>query len=365
MANALLKRASHVAIWSGAPRRFFRRLNEEVPVHLVPAPVEIAARLLHRKFSEASHRTEIVWWDRMVGVAISRADLVIGFATQSERTGRRAKSRGARFVLDRACPHVDFQEAIIQAESEKTGAAFTPQPAWFRDRQLAEYELAETILVPSLYTAKSFPEHLQQKLLIAPLLGRSRSPGTVRLTRNYPFTIGVLGGNPLRKGYLYLLEAWQKLALPNARLLIRSSSDFSAFPRLAELISSLKDVEFIEYVPNIEEFYQTCDVFVLPSVDDGFGMALFEAMANGVPSIATRNCGASELLTDGVDGLVIDAGNTDQLAAAILSLYADEERRQAMAAAGQATVERVASSNLYETALFGLLAPQTPRSVTV
>jgi glycosyltransferase involved in cell wall biosynthesis len=359
MANAFLKRASHVAIWSGAPRRFFHRLDDAIPVHLIPAPVEIVARLTRRHFSSASHQREIVWWDRMVGLTMSRADVVVGFATQSLSTGRAAHRRGARFLLDRACPHVDTQQEIVRAESEKTGAAFTPMPDWFRERQLAEYELADAIVVPSLYTARSFPAQLQNKIVVAPLLGRARGSTMARTDRNALFTVGVLGGHPLRKGYLYLLDAWRRLALPNARLLIRSSSDFSEYPKLAELLAASPNVRLLDYIPDIAEFYQSCDLFVLPSVDDGFGMALFEAMANGVASIATRSCGASELLTDGVDGLVVDAANTDQLAAAILALYSDDERRQAIASEGQATAFRIASSDLYESALFSLLAPRT------
>jgi glycosyltransferase involved in cell wall biosynthesis len=95
-------------------------------------------------------------------------------------------------------------------------------------------------------------------------------------------------------------------------------------------------------------------------------MALFEAMANGVPSIATRNCGASELLTDGVDGMVIDAGSVEQLVSALLSLYQDEDRRQAIAIAGQATVQRISSTSLYEDALCTLLQPyEQPRTASV
>ena len=258
---------------------------------------------------------------------------------------------------------MDFQQQLVAAESERTGAAFTPEPAWFRERQLAEYEIAETILVPSRYTADTFPAHLQSKLLLAPLLGRAEAKGAIQLERNTPFTVGVLGGHPLRKGYLYLLEAWRRLHLPDARLLIRSSSDFSQYPKLQELLRATPNVEIVEYVPDIAEFYQRCDLFVLPSMDDGFGMALFEAMANGVPSVATRNCGASELLSNGMDGLVIDAGSVDQLAAAILSLYEDEEQRRAIAVAGQATVERISSTSLYEDALRQLIRSRSAAAV--
>ena len=357
MANALRRHAEAVDIWTTAPRRYFHGLEAAVGTHLVPAPVEIFARLTKlRLFPEAFQRG-IVWWDRMVAGLMPRTDVVIGFATQTLHTGEATRRRGMHFALDRACPHVDFQQNLVREEAEKTGAVYTPEPAWFRERQLAEYEVAHTILVPSRYSARTFPAHLQPRLLLAPLLGRAQARGEVRLARNTPFTVGVLGGHPLRKGYLYLLEAWRKLALPDARLLIRSSSDFSAYPRLAELLKATPNVEIIEYVPDIAEFYRRCDLFVLPSMDDGFGMALFEAMANGVPAIATRNCGASELLTDGVDGLVIDAGSTEQLAAAMESLYRDEPRRQALALAGQAAVERISASTLYEDALAQLLQP--------
>ena len=363
MANALRKHADAVDIWTSATRSRFHHLHDSVKTHLVPSPADVLAHVLKLRLAPEAFQRGIVWWDRMVARLMPRSELVIGFATQALHTGQAARKRGSHFALDRACPHVDFQQILVREEAEKVGAVFQPEPAWFRDRQLGEYESAHTILVPSLYSGRTFPAHLQPKVLLAPLLGRAQAKGAVRLERNTPFTVGVLGGNPLRKGYLYLLEAWRKLALPNARLLIRSSSDFSEYPKLAELLRATPNVEIIEYIPNIAEFYQRCDLFVLPSMDDGFGMALFEAMANGVPAIATRNCGASELLSDGVDGLVIDAGSTDQLAVAMESLYRDEPRRQAIAVAGQAAVERISESTLYEDALVKLLAPQPAAAV--
>lgn len=363
MANLLLKHAQNVDIWTTAPRRYFHHLDNSVRTHLVPAPVEVVSRVLKLRLFPAAFQRGIVWWDHMVATMMPKTDVVIGFATQTLHTGQATRKRGGKFVLDRACPHVDFQQKLVQEEAEKAGGVFVPEDSWFRERQLAEYEVAHTILVPSLYTARTFPAHLQPKLLLAPLLGRAQAKGEVQLQRNTPFTVGVLGGHPLRKGYLYLLQAWRQLNLPDARLLIRSSSDFTKYPRLAELLRETPNVELIEYVPNIAEFYQRCDVFVLPSMDDGFGMALFEAMANGVPSIATRNCGASELLTDGVDGLVIDAGSVDQLAGAVLRLYQNEEERQAIAIAGQAAVDRIAGLTTYEDALSQLLTPQSATAV--
>ena len=355
MANILRKHADNVGIWSSAPRKTFRRLDSAVSTHFVPSPVEIVSHQLRRQFASVVHERGAQFWDGLVGALLPKSELVIAFATQALGTARVTHNRGGYFALDRACPHVDFQEELVRQESEATGAKFIPQPAWFRERQLEEYEIADAILVPSHYSGDTFPAHQQSKLVLAPLLGRASVHGEMHIERNTPFTVGVLGGNPLRKGYRFLLEAWNRLRLPNARLQIRSSADFSQYPKLAELLRTTPNVEILDYIPDISEFYRRCDLFVLPSMDDGFGMALFEAMANGVPSIATRNCGASEFLIDGEDGLIVDAGSTDQLAAAIASLYENEERRQALAIAGRATVERISAASTYENALLELL----------
>ncbi len=146
MANALRKFVNDVDVWTSSPRRYFNHLDSSVRTHLVPAPVEIAARFV--KFRPAAFQHGIAWWDRMVAAMMGRPELVIGFAAQALHTGQAAHQRGSRFILDRACPHTDFQQQLVREESEKTGAVFTPEPTWFRDRQLAEYEIADVILVP-------------------------------------------------------------------------------------------------------------------------------------------------------------------------------------------------------------------------
>jgi glycosyltransferase involved in cell wall biosynthesis len=166
--------------------------------------------------------------------------------------------------------------------------------------------------------------------------------------------VGVLGGSPVRKGYLYLLKAWRKLALPNAKLLLRSGN-LLKYPVLRDLIGAIPNVEFVDYVPNISEFYRRCDVFVLPSVDDGFGMALIEAMLNGCACITTSNTGASELTTSGRDSITVEPANEEQLAAALLRLYEDKELRAAMGENAATRARQIAASGLYDRAISSLL----------
>ena len=257
-------------------------------------------------------------------------------------------------MLDRACPYVDVQQALLRQQAEMVGYPYTPEPQWFRDRQLAEYEEADVIIVPSTYTARSFPQHLQKKLIKAPLYGRVGSPKVREMRRTNEFVVGTVGGQPLRKGYLYLLEAWLRLNLPNARLLLRSDADLDTYPVLRDLLRRTNNVERIHHVRNMSEFYHRCDAFVIPAIDDGFGMALLEAIAHGIPTIATNNCGASELLRPGEDALIIEPGNVDALAEAIESLYSSLELRRHLMVQGRHTVQALEANgefSLYSRAL--------------
>jgi glycosyltransferase involved in cell wall biosynthesis len=354
LANALLPYAK-TEVFSPAPRRFFKGLEQSVRTRLVPSPAPILARVLHLRLPAALRLLSTVSFDLGVSALMGRPDLHIGFATACLQSGRSSKRRGGRFVLDRACPHRDFQESLVERESDRVGVPFYQQPEWFRQRQLEEYELADAILVPSKYTAQSFPAHLQSKLINAPLSARCPYPEDFNSERHGPFTVGIVGGNPLRKGYLYLLKAWEKLALPNARLLLRTAS-FSNFPVLEEMLKRNPSVQLVGPVPDISDFYRRCDVFVLPSVDDGFGMALIEAMANGCACVTTTNTGASELFTDGHDALVVAPADEHQLAESILRLYESEQLRRSLALAGRETARSILSHPPYLQAIASLMA---------
>jgi glycosyltransferase involved in cell wall biosynthesis len=83
-------------------------------------------------------------------------------------------------------------------------------------------------------------------------------------------------------------------------------------------------------------------------------MALYEAMAHGLPGIATTHCGSSELLRNGEDSLIVEPFNAGQLAQALLSLYQSEEYRQQLARKGRAAIQRMIvgdASPLYTEAI--------------
>jgi glycosyltransferase involved in cell wall biosynthesis len=358
-ANSFARRGHDVCLYTSTPRSRLRGFDPAVRNRFVPAPVALFNGLTRVGTPLLLDELDSSFFDRWAAQTLEECDLVLGAASSSLKTGTAAQRRGATFVLDRACPDIRVQQALMAEEARKAGGVFRAGSPWFVEAQVAEYERADYILSPSEYSRQSFPEHLRRKAILAPLYGRAKvSPRTVKAP-GAAFVVGVVGGQPLRKGYLYLLQAWKELALPHAELRLRSGADFREWPVLARLLSELPNVSLVGYVPDISEFYRECDAFILPSVDDGFGMALFEALANGVPSIATRNCGASELLVPGRDGLIIDAGSVEQIKSALLELYESPEKRALLEVNGPKAVAALQEGDLglpYERGMDALFA---------
>lgn len=336
-ANLLAQRGAQVTIFTAAYRARFPQLAESVDLRWAPQFVPSIHFLIGKQLPRFWQRVDTALYDHLVAMRIGatndRFDIFWAWASGALASGRAARRRGASFVLDRACPHVDAQQALIQMECARLGVRYQPEPPWFRARQLAEYDEADIILVPSTYSRASFPIALQSKTLVAPLFGRvpsvapSKAASSVDVGSSRPFTFGTVGGQPLRKGFLYLLQAWKQLQLPNARLLLRTDALLDRSPVLRELLRQLPNVEVVRYVEDMSDFYRRCDAFVFPTVDDGFGMALLEAMTHGLPAITTTHCGAAELFTPDQDLIVVPAQDAEQLATAMQRVYSSDDTR--------------------------------------
>jgi glycosyltransferase involved in cell wall biosynthesis len=74
-----------------------------------------------------------------------------------------------------------------------------------------------------------------------------------------------------------------------------------------------------------ESFFKSADLFVLPSVQDGFGMVVLEAMACGVPVIVTENVGAKDFVKNGVNGLLIEPLSEEEISNAIFLFYENRD----------------------------------------
>ena len=113
------------------------------------------------------------------------------------------------------------------------------------------------------------------------------------------------------------------------------------------MLRELPNVEIVRYVENMSDFYRRCDAFVFPTIDDGFGMALLEAMAHGLPAITTTHCGAAELFTPDKDLIVVPAQNAENLASAMQSLYSSAETRACLRSNALDSLRRIEGDGTY------------------
>ncbi len=346
-ANLLRQRGMDVTLYTSAYRSRFRNLDAAIHLCWLPQWVPMLHFATGVQLPRAFQRADTMLYDHLVALRMGDFDLFWGSATGSLASGRAARRRGAHFVLDRACPHVDVQQQLVRIECDRLGVVYDAEPAWFRDRQLAEYAEADTIIVPSRYSAISFAPEMQSKVIVAPLFGRVASRPIHAARPDRPFIFGMVGGSPARKGFLYLLQAWEHLQLPRARLLLRCDAALGKFPALRDLLRRLPNVEVIGYLNDMQDFYRQCDAFVFPTVDDGFGMALLEAVAHGLPAITTTHCGAAELFQAGEDMLVIPPQDAAALAAAMEQVYRSAELRERLRSRAGKTLEGIESAGIY------------------
>lgn len=135
--------------------------------------------------------------------------------------------------------------------------------------------------------------------------------------------IGTVGSLNRQKGQRYLIEAMTAISsrYPEATLKIAGRGEEEAnLKGLTAKLGLLKHVRFLGEVKDISKFLETLDVFVLPSVAETFGIVLLEAMQAGVPVVATKVGGVSDVVQDGKNGLLVRSRNSKSLADAIISI---------------------------------------------
>ena len=128
-----------------------------------------------------------------------------------------------------------------------------------------------------------------------------------------------LGSVILRKGIQYLVEAAKLLKDTNLKFVIAGPVGISK----EAVASAPPSMTFVGRVTRdrTDQLYEQADLFVLPTLSDGFAATQVEAMSKGLPVVTTPNCG--EVVTDGLDGLIVPAGDADALAKALLKLDRD------------------------------------------
>jgi N-acetyl-alpha-D-glucosaminyl L-malate synthase BshA len=128
-------------------------------------------------------------------------------------------------------------------------------------------------------------------------------------------------------------------AMPARLMLIGDGPDRSAAEYLAHRLGVFNQVLFLGKQDNVNELLPLADLMIMPSEMESFGLAALEAMACGVPAIATRVGGVSELIDDGVSGRLFPVGDIEGMSAAAIDLLSSREGLGTMARAARRSAQ--------------------------
>lgn len=279
-------------------------------------------------------------FDRWSALHAGGPDIFDGLSGFSLRAIRAAKKKGAVTVVSRGSSHMGYQCKILKEEYEKFGVPHSGAHPRIVEKELQEYAEADHIYVPSLFVKRTFLERgiPESKMIHVPF------GVDLALFRQLPKEDGVFrvifaGGMTLRKGVHYLLQAFTELNLPNSELMLIGTAGEEIKPFFKKYEGRFRHVGHIPQ-PELHRYYSQGSVFALASIEEGLAMVQPQAMACGLPVIATTNTGGEDIIRDGLDGFIIPIRDVEALKEKILYFYEHPEERARMGASAKARVSQ-------------------------
>ncbi|MGZ5561985.1 MAG: glycosyltransferase family 4 protein [Halobacteriota archaeon] len=266
--------------------------------------------------ANATQRNRWVFWhnhqfDRWVASQLPKfGNLVFGYESASLHTFRRAKELGFPRILYQ--PIACAEKAVLLLDEERElfpALADTLRYNWFPELELErrrqERSLADAIICASAFTKQSLVETgvAPEKIFVEPY-GVDQSVFEPSVTKYSRFSIMWASSYTQTKGIGYLLEALARRPVPDAELVL------AGYPYGTDAVKLYEDrvrVRRLGYTSRegLARAMGRSHVHVFPTLVEGFGRNIVEAMASGLPVITTANCAGPDLIEDGVTGFII------------------------------------------------------------
>jgi glycosyltransferase involved in cell wall biosynthesis len=282
-----------------------------------------------------------IQFDAQLSSHAGSVSLLDGVMGQCCRTFDMLSRRAVPLVLTALNTHIDNVADVLADEHRRMQVA---QPSFIhprmRERVSREIDRAWCIRAISKLVKQTFierglaPEKIEVVLPAVDLDYFHPTPKRDDVFR----VLAVLTIDP-RKGAYYLLQAFEKAAVPNSELvIIGSTGDRWSSLMLRQFTARLKNIQVRSanvLKDPIEKTYGPASVFVHPAIEDGFALAVAQALACGKPVITTHQTGAAELIAEGKNGYLLECRDVDGLVDRLRFLARDEAlvRRLSVAAA--------------------------------
>ncbi len=312
-------------------QRMARRHVRTIPQHLVHSDWSWEVpRMLVKQLSLGALVEDFLWHKSEYHFARKCEHLIrspqfeafFGIEFGSLEAVRTAHELGKKGVIAFLSPHHSMREEWVDAEYEVFPELRTPTAEWLiklahqRDRRKdIEIGLADVIHTASQVTARSLENvGVPRERIITVPLGCPRVEGSIMVRRpSRPLRFLYSGSLAVHKGVLYLLAAWRQISgalSAELHLYGQVLLPDRCFDDLGKNVIVHGAVSRSE----LTKAYASSDVLIFPTLLDGFGMVVGEALAHGLPVIMTKNAGAADLIREGENGFLVPPRDADALA---------------------------------------------------
>lgn len=274
-------------------------------------------------------------------------DIFVGWTNYFFKSFLDIKISGATIIAESGSSHIQEQEHLLKQEYDLYGLKIDPINSDTAEKMQREYAYSDYIMTLSNFSRQSFlkrgfaPTKVLQVTCgfdVEHFLQARQSSSL----QPHKFRVLYVGLLCLRKGIHYLLKAWEKLNLPeNEAELVLVGVMQSDLRSILQRLPIKKNVIFHNAVNRntLAKLYQTSSVFVLPSIEDGFGMVMGEAMASQIPVICTQSTGGPEIIENNKHGFIVEPRNVDALAEKILWCFQNQSTTKEMGILSQQQIQ--------------------------
>lgn len=326
LANALLARGHSVRVFTNYPAWAVEKFG--VPrAHVTSFTAHgVLARALWKLRERVPSFYPEAFVHRMFGMWAANAlardewDVVHPWSGVAEECLTRKKPN-ARYLLMRCSSHIRAQRELLAQEETRTRTPQDKPSAWMMAREEREYARADRIVTLSTFAARTFREGGidPARIVTLPVAAESErfhpsreivAQRVARLRAGAPLRILYVGALSFRKGLFDLAEMARQLAPERFHFRLIG-------PRTAETEALLAGLHArVELVPKqahteLAQWYGEGDVFVFPTIEDGYAYVLAEAHASALPILSTENSGAPDLIRENETGWVFPIRRPD------------------------------------------------------
>ncbi|GHT43332.1 glycosyl transferase [Bacteroidia bacterium] len=352
-------------------KRLSSKSNKIIPNNCVVSSqfIEYSSLLLRQLYSQNPYKAYIYIHKLISKKTVdvlkkTNSNAIYGLDTESVEIFEFAKHNGFFTAMEQCVAPRSSQIRMYQFFEEKYGISCKKKIIScekLQEREMKEWELSDTILVPSSYVHAQMllAGVAENKMKLVPygfnIPENILSLETMinkRIGNNSVFKILFVGNSSLRKGIQDIAKIAEILKYENIEFRIAGIMDNQIIKRFN--IDKLNNIIFLGSLNKemLYKEYENADMLILPSYLEGSAMVILEALSFGLPVVTTKESGS--FIASGIDGYVCDAGDIDNMVSFITQLIYNDDLRYKISYATKSMLDKVSFENYSENLINAL-----------